>query len=496
MATATIYRPAVSTGRDGRDGLGQLVRAEWTKLRSVRRWVLAMLAVVGLTILVSLLGASGSSTDANENEIMVGPAGKPVVDNFRFVHQTLSGDGSVTARVLALRAGQEQAGAGVMIKESTRGGSPYAALLVTSGHGVRLRANFSTDLAGSADTAPRWLRLTRSGATITGYESDNGAGWRRVGEVTLRGLPQTAETGLFVMSPPELRVERHGGGSTVTGRGTLSTATFDNVRVETAQQQRQTAPWTSEDVGGTAKPGGPGGDTTQVDGTFTVTGSGDIALDISGGDDIVQISLFGAFVGVIAVVAVSVLFITSEYKRGLIRTTFAVSPRRGRVLAAKTIVIGASTFAVGLVASVTAFFLAQPIQHRNGFTPPAYPYPSLSDWPVLRAVVGTAALLAVVAVFSLGVGAALRRSAGAITVVIGLVTVPVLVAGALPLSTARWLMRLTPAGGFAIQRAIPPTDTDFEPWQLVSPWPGFAVLCGYAVAALAVALWLLRRRDA
>jgi ABC-type transport system involved in multi-copper enzyme maturation permease subunit len=494
MATATTYRPAVSTDRDGRDGLGQLVRAEWTKLRSVRRWVLAMLAAAGLTILVSLLGASGTSTDANENEIVVGPAGKPVSDNFRFVHQTLSGDGSVTARVLALRAGQEQAGAGVMIKESTRAGSPYAALLVTSG-GVRLRANFSTDLAGSASTAPRWLRLTRSGATITGYESADGTGWSRVGEVTLRGLPQTVETGLFVMSPPEMRVERRGGASTVTGRATLSTATFDNARVETAQQRSQATPWTSDDVGGTTKGPRPGGDTVQAGGTFTVTGSGDIALDPPG-DDIVQISLFGAFVGMVAVVAVGVLFITSEYKRGMIRTTFAASPRRGRVLAAKTIVIGVGTFAVGLVASVTAFFLAQPILRGNGYAPPAFPYPSLSDWPVLRAVVGTAALLAVVAVFSLGVGAILRHSASAITVVIGLVTVPVLVAGTLPLSAAQWLMRLTPAGGLAIQRAAPPTVTDFEPWQLLSPWPGFAVLCGYAAAALTVALWLLRRRDA
>jgi len=491
-ATTTTDRPAVLTGRDG---FGQLVRAEWTKLRSVRRWVLAMLAVVGLTVLVSLLGATGSGTDANESgEFVAGPAGEPVVDDFYFVHQPLSGDGSVTARVLTLRARHEWAGAGVMIKESTRSGSPYAALLVTSGHGVRLRSNFTTDLAVGADPAPRWLRLTRAGSSITGYESADGVGWRSVGTVDLGGLPRTVEIGLFVMSPPDVRVERQAGSTSVGYRSTASAATFDSVRVEGAQPG-QPAPWTNDDVGRPAKGFGPGGDATEVGGTFTVTGSGDIAPNPPA-DDVVQISLFGVFVGLMAVVVVGVLFVTSEYKRGLIRTTFAASPRRGRVLAAKAIVLGVSTFVAGLVASVTAYFLAQPILRGNGFAPPAFPRPSLSDPSVLRAVVGTAALLAAVAVFSLGVGAILRRSAGAISVVIGLVTVPVVVGIVLPLSAARWLMRVTPAGGFAIQRAKAPTDTLVEPWALISPWAGLGVLCGYAAVALVVASWLLRRRDA
>ena len=63
-------------------------------------------------------------------------------------------------------------------------------------------------------------------------------------------------------------------------------------------------------------------------------------------------TLVGAFAGLIAVVVVGTMFITAEYRRGLIRTTFAASPRRGRVLAAKAIVIGAVTFAAGLAAAV------------------------------------------------------------------------------------------------------------------------------------------------
>ena len=267
------------------------------------------------------------------------------------------------------------------------------------------------------------------------------------------------------------------------------------MRVEAAQP-REPAPWSDQDVGRPA-----GGHATQVGGTFTVTGSGDVAPDPPD-TDIVRLSLTGAFVGLVAIVVVAVLFITSEYKRAMIRTTFAASPRRVRVLAAKAIVIGVTTFVVGLVASVTAFLLAQPSLRASGFAPPAYPHPSLSDGPVLRAVVGTAALLAAIAVFSLGAGAILRRSAGAVTAVIVLVVVPQFVAGALPLTPAHWLMRLTPAAGFAIQQTIErydfvdslclPEDGCF----LMEPWAGLGALCGYAAVTLGVAFWLLARRDA
>jgi hypothetical protein len=486
--TARTYRPAAPTGRDS---FGRLLLAEWTKLRSVRRWVLGLLAAAGLTILISLLSAAGSGTDANqEPAFVVGPDGQPVVDDFHFVHQPLSGDGSVTARVRTQEHSHQWAGAGVMLKQSTTSGSPYAAIMVTPGHGVRLRSNFTTDLPGSAGTVPRWLRLARSGTSVSGYESADGVAWREVGRVDLPGLPQSVEIGLFVSSPPDVVIERQAGSTSVGSRPTFGAATFDNVQVEAARP-RQGATWANEDVGRSKA----GGEATEVGGTFTVTGSGEIAPDQLP-DDVVQISLFGAFVGLMAVVAVAVLFITSEYKRGMIRTTFAASPRRGRVLAAKAIVIGAASFAVGLVASVTAFLLAQPILRENGFGPPAFPRPSLSEGPVLRAVVGTAALLAVTAVFSLGAGAILRRSAGAISAVIALLLLPVIIASVLPLSAARWLMLVTPAGGFAIQRAKEPTEMLVEPWAMIGPWTGFGVLCAYAAVTLAVAFWLLRRRDA
>jgi ABC-type transport system involved in multi-copper enzyme maturation permease subunit len=190
---------------------------------------------------------------------------------------------------------------------------------------------------------------------------------------------------------------------------------------------------------------------------FTVTGSGDVG-PFKFGDDIARMSLSGVFAGLMALVALGVLSITSEYKRGMIRSTFTAGPRRGRVLAAKAVVLGASTFVAGLVASFGAFLLANPILDSHGFTAP-----SLSDGPVLRALVGTAALMAVVAVLALGVGAILRHSAGAITVVVLLLFIPQILASGLPLSAALCLGRITPAAGFAIQQTVERYDSAISP---------------------------------
>jgi regulation of enolase protein 1 (concanavalin A-like superfamily) len=503
-ATTTADRHA---GRDGRDSFGRLVLAEWTKLRSVPRWATAMLAAVVLTVLVSVLAASGGTYGGGGPGLPIGPDGSGVRDEFYFVHQPLTGDGGVTAKVLSQTGveggSHEWAKAGIIIKESPKPGSQYAAMMITPGHGVRLQSNFTTDRAGSkATTAPRWLRLTRSGTSVTGYESADGANWTQVGTVQLPALPRRVEVGLFVASPPAIKVERQFGSGSVRGSPTSSTAKFSDV-VVTAAQPGRPAPWSDQAIGGSDQvPESLLGSATQAGGVFTVTGSGDIApipQDIDGARQ----SLTGVPLGVVVIIAVAVLFITSEYRQGMIRTTFAASPRRGRVLAAKAIVVGATAFVVGLVASFASVLLALPILRANGLAPPVFQVPSLSDGPVLRAIAGTAALLALFAVLGLAAGAILRRSPGAIIVVVVPLLIPPLIAGVLPLAAARWLMLATPAAGFSIQQ------TTVQQYDFVSsiclpedgcfttgPWVGFGVLCAYTAVALAAGFWLLRRRDA
>jgi hypothetical protein len=347
--------------------------------------------------------------------------------------------------VVAQANSSPDAKAGLMIRESTKRGSNYAALVVTPGHGVRLQSDFRTDIAGSK--GPKWLKLTRAGGTVTGYESADGSSWRKVGTVELGTGPAVA--GLLVASPDDVKVVRLFGGEAVSGNPTEGQATFRG------------APW----------------------GERTLTGSGDVWQDPAA-EDIVHQTLSGLIIGMIAIVAVGVLFITSEYRRGTIRLTFAASPRRGRVLAAKAVVLGATTFVAGLVATFSTLLIITTM--RSG----VFPLSSMTEGLVLQAAVGSAILLAVIAVLALAVATIFRRSAPAITLVVLLLLLPQIIATGLPLTAAKWLTRLTPAAGFSIQETVHRYDTAIGPWQ------GLGVLCLYTAAALAGAFWLLRRRDA
>ncbi|MGS2617112.1 ABC transporter permease subunit [Micromonospora sp. LZ34] len=468
-----------------------LLRAEWTKLLSVSRWLLSLAAAAVFTVAFSVLAASGGSTDRS-SDVAVGPGGKPVADDFHFVHRTLTGDGSIVVRVTDQQNSHPQSMAGVMIKNGVTRGSSYVSLAVTPDGSVRMMADFR-DVEKRAGAAPRWLRLTRTGAHVATYDSTDGSTWREIGAVDLRALPATAEIGMYVSSPGEIRLERSAGATSVGQRPTTGQATFADVRVDGSTGSS----WKSEDLiqPGLERKGGPApGGTTEGAGTFTLTGAGDIGVN-EPPDDTVQIGLFGTLAGLLVLVPLGVVFVTSEYRRGMIRTTFAAAPARAPVLAAKAVVLAGVTFAVGLAAALVAFFVTQPILRDHGFAPPMFPTPSLTEPRVLRAVIGAAVFLTLLALLGLGAGAIMRRGAPAIATVITLTLVPMFVGTVVPVAAARTLMLITPAGGFAMQRAKPATDWLVEPWSMIGPWAGLAVLGTYAVAALVAGGWLMRRRD-
>ena len=518
MTTGTIT-PYRSDVRAGRDGFGQLLRAEWTKFRTVRGWVIGMIAAAVVTVLLGLFAASGIGASCNGHacSVAVGPGGGAVTDSFYFVHRTLNGDGSITVRVTSLTGGatsdnpgggdtaaQPWSKAGIIIKQGTRQGSAYAAMLVTGSHGVRMQYNYTGDTAGPAGAvsaaSPRWLRLTRSGDTLTGYESANGRTWTRVGTVGLAGLSPAVQAGVFVSSPPYARVTSQHlfGSSGVTNGPTTATAVFDHVSTHGIGPG---GAWRGQQLGGDTDLV-QGGGYHQADGRFTVSGSGDIAPLVAGPATLgvtVEHVLAGAFAGLIVAVVVGAMFISAEYRRGMIRTTVTASPRRGRILVAKAIVIGAAAFVAALAATATVVPLGEGMVRRNGNV--VYPVAPLTE---VRVVAGTAAVFAVAAVLALAIGAILRRSAAAVTAVIVVIVLPYILArlAVLPVGAAQWLLRITPAAGFAIQQSLPQYPqvsnayTPLNGYYPLAPWAGFAVLCGYAALALGLAIYLVRRRDA
>jgi ABC-type transport system involved in multi-copper enzyme maturation permease subunit len=524
--TATPYRSSVPVARDN---FAQLALAEFTKLRTVRGWIAGLMVGALLIVGIGLLSAAGSQRSCGgpngpasgkacgSGTPTLGPDGQPVTDSFSFVHQQLDGDGSITVRVTSLSeqvmppdggggpggAPSWQQGvvtwakAGLIVKASTTPGSPYAAIMATATHGVRMQYDFTHDVAGSptavTKTAPGWLRLTRSGDTLTGYKSADGRSWTKVGVAKLSGLPSSVQAGLFVASPDYDVTTQEIVGTSTSGGPSKATATFDDLSV---QGQRPSGSWQGSQIGD----GGVGDmpPFTQSGGTFAVTGSGDIAPMGSGGGDnnTISGSLIGVFVGLIAMVVVGALFMTSEYRRGLIRTTLIASPRRGRVLAAKAVVLGCVVFVLGLATSAFTMWFVDRLRRNNG----TYLAPA-STLTEIRVLVGTAALLAITSVFALAVGTIVRRSAAAVAAVIALVVLPYILAVS-SVGAMQWLLRVTPAAGFAIQQTLhryPQVDGVYVAsagYYPLSAWQGFGVLLGWTALALGLASFLLRKRDA
>ena len=455
----------------------------------------------------------------------LGPGGEPVTDSFYFVHQPLTGNGSITVRLTSLTGllpppngsqgpgpGDTQPGvmpwskAGVIIKQNLNQGSAYAAMMVTGGHGVRMQWNYTADTpacSGAVEAAdPRWLRLTRSGDVITGYDSADGTHWTTVGTVTLSGLPSTVQVGLFGTSPDYTVVTQNfGGGTSQNGGGpTQVTGVFDHV---TRTGGSAAGPWAGGYVGA-ADASGIGG-YHHAGGQFTVTGSGDIAPIAEGhggpADAALTIHdyLLGTFAGLIALAVVAAMFMTAEYRRNLIRVTLAASPRRGRVLAAKAIVVAAVSFVAGLVGAAIAVAIGTAVTHSRGY----WEFP-VSGPVEARVIVGTAVLAAVTAVLALAIGTIVRRSAATVAIVIVTIVLPyfLAVASVVPLGVADWLLRITPAAGFAVQGAYPEYGQVTAIYSALSGYyplgalAGLGVLCAWTAVALAGATILLRRRDA
>ena len=171
---------------------------------------------------VGATGPAGSASEAS-GVFTVRGAGADVwgtSDAFHFAYRSLTGDGTITARVSNVNGSQSWTKVGVMIRASTAAGAAHGFMLVSAAKGLafqRRQASGSTSLSttGALATAPRWVRLTRTGNTVAAYESANGSTWTLVGSDTI-ALPSTVLVGLAVTS------------HTTTS---LATGTFDNVSI-------------------------------------------------------------------------------------------------------------------------------------------------------------------------------------------------------------------------------------------------------------------------
>ena len=195
--------------------------------------------------------------------------------------------------------------------------------------------------------------------------------------------------------------------------------------------------------------------------------------------DATSTSLIGVLFGALVLGALGVKTISGEYATGMIRTSAAAVPARTRILAAKVAVTATATFLVALVADVAGFLIGQNILDRQGISA------SITDRHSVAAIVGGAVAVSAFAAIGVGLGTIVRRAAVANILMAVVVIGGQLVGTAMPATSQRFL----PFN--ALQATVSVVRSD----ELLAPTVALGSIVGYAVIAVAVAGYLLHRRD-
>lgn len=197
-------------------------------------------------------------------------------------------------------------------------------------------------------------------------------------------------------------------------------------------------------------------------------------------------ALSGIFMSQLATAILGVMFVTSEYSSGMIRSTFSAVPTRLPVLFGKVVALTVVTFVVTLVAAFAVFYLSMPIFATEGLET------TIGEPGVLRAVVGCAMYLTVIALMGMALGLIVRSTAGAVAIIVGVLFVlPILVSlPFLPQAVSWNLTKWLP--GTAGQSIIQVEQQA----NLLPVWAGFGVFCGYVVVLMVAGAYVMKKRDA
>jgi ABC-type transport system involved in multi-copper enzyme maturation permease subunit len=204
------------------------------------------------------------------------------------------------------------------------------------------------------------------------------------------------------------------------------------------------------------------------------------------GFDLYNLPNAGLQIGILVLGSLAVLFISSEYATGMIRSTMNAVPRRTPAFVAKAIILAAISYVITTIAAVATFLIAMPVFQGLGFD---------LDWStdgVLYSVFTGGLYVAGVALIGLSLGALLRNSAGGITVLVGLFFVLSIAASFLTLIPGdfwKYVPQYIPSDAGGRFLSIGHTDGVIDPWQ------GGLVFLGYVLLFLVPAMIVLKKRD-
>lgn len=194
----------------------------------------------------------------------------------------------------------------------------------------------------------------------------------------------------------------------------------------------------------------------------------------------------GLQIGILVLGSLAVLFISSEYATGMIRSTMNAVPKRIPAFAAKAIVLSVVSYLITTIAAVITFLIAMPVFQGIGMNL------GWSTDGVMYSIFTGGLYVAGVAVIGLSLGALLRNSAGGITVLVGLFFVLSIAAGfasLIPGDFWKYVPQYLPsdAGG----RFLSMGHTD----GVIDPWQGGLIFLGYVLLFLIPALFVIKKRD-
>ncbi len=144
-------------------------------------------------------------------------------DKFHYAYTAVNGDTTIIAKVDSVQNTNGWAKAGVMMRDGTAANAKHVMVVITPSSGVSMQ--YRTSAGGSSSskgnstvTAPRWVKLVRSGNSFTGFYSSDGVTWTRIGgnNFSVTNTLSTPVAGLCVTSHSQ---------------GTLCTATMSNVSI-------------------------------------------------------------------------------------------------------------------------------------------------------------------------------------------------------------------------------------------------------------------------
>jgi len=172
---------------------------------------------------IGSVGLAGSASFANGTFTVKG-AGQGISgtgDVFHFVYQTLSGDGTIVARVVSVQ-GSSAAQVGIMVRETLSAGANHvyvfdysSSILMTERTSTGTSSTYQSVGSG---TPPNWMKLVRSGNVFSMYGSADGVNWVALGASQTVSMAQNVYVGLAVSNRTT---------------SSLATATFDSVSLTT-----------------------------------------------------------------------------------------------------------------------------------------------------------------------------------------------------------------------------------------------------------------------